>query len=242
MPSSKSASATGSGLSGKSRSSGSCWAAGCALVGDQNSLPSAIRATVSGTSDNDEGSNVANTPTASSKGGSEYGAGAGTAAWGITGVGVPSEASCKAMSSLRGSASRTRAYQRRAVPFSPFKRAMSPRCLRAMRFSGSSVSACSKTERASSRPLASNNVWPNTIKPLMWPGCFGRCSRQIAMACAKSPALRYSLARGAKYRRGFSSYLSRSSSMRSALLILSVPQVKIPWGRRTGMACRSAPS
>ena len=37
----------------------------------------------------------------------------------------------------------------------------------------------------------------------------------MAMACAKSPAFRYSFAKGAKYRRGFSSNFFRRSSIRA---------------------------
>src|SRR4051794_23808389 len=51
--------------------------------------------------------------------------------------------------------------------------------------------------------------------PLMCPGCCGRYSRQMDIACSMSPALRYSFARGAKYRRGFSSNFLWSSSIRA---------------------------
>src|SRR6267142_3533486 len=55
--------------------------------------------------------------------------------------------------------------------------------------------------------------------PLMCPGCCGRNSSQIMIACSISPAFRNSLARGAKYRRGFSSNFFLSSSMRAVLAI-----------------------
>src|SRR5579871_2959194 len=42
------------------------------------------------------------------------------------------------------------------------------------------------------------------------------------MACSRSPALRYSLARGAKYRRGFSLNFLSSSSIRAELAIDSL--------------------
>src|SRR3569833_611469 len=53
----------------------------------------------------------------------------------------------------------------------------------------------------------------------MWPGCCGRYSSQIATARSGSPALRYSFANGAMYRRGFSSNFLRSSSMRADVAI-----------------------
>src|SRR5213594_2039197 len=53
--------------------------------------------------------------------------------------------------------------------------------------------------------------------PLICPGCCGRYARQMSMACWISPALRYSLASGAKYRRGFSSNFFCSSSMRAVV-------------------------
>src|SRR5262245_7990914 len=55
--------------------------------------------------------------------------------------------------------------------------------------------------------------------PLIWPGCCGRYSRQIEIACSSSPAFRYSFANGAKYRRGFSSNFFRNSSIRAELAI-----------------------
>ena len=91
-------------------------------------------------------------------GGAKNAAGAGTKRTGVVSV-----ANWAAISSLRGSASRTRSYQRRAPAVSPSRLAMSPKWRRAFRFSGSRDSACSNTIRAPDRSPDSYRACPNTM-------------------------------------------------------------------------------
>src|SRR6476660_10038368 len=56
----------------------------------------------------------------------------------------------------------------------------------------------------------------------------------MKMACSKSPDFRYSLASGAKYRRGFSSNFFLSSSMRAELAIDCVRLRRAAGGRSPG--------
>ena len=53
----------------------------------------------------------------------------------------------------------------------------------------------------------------------MYVGCSGTCARQISIATSRSPDFRYSFARRAKTRRGFSANCFRRSSIRAELAI-----------------------